>query len=414
MASSAGQEPIFVHASARSGSTYFFNVLRRNSSLFCFNEAIMEQKKHVRRRNRNRDIAKPQAGKFDHNHHFLERDDFDEFIDAWDAAMHLCPDFPQFQDFLPSGTLSADLTNYLAALMNHARSRGKRPVLCEINSRGRAGALRNTFGGFHIAQYRCPLSQFGSFVRALVEGGSWTFLAFPAMELGTSCTHPLYCVVPDAWRPPALPWRTGSRAQFWASNIQYFAAVALPQPEIIENVFRWHLFSWVLNNLAALSYSDLALDIDKLHDDADYRACFVRDLAPQLGAPLDLNGIKKFDRYYEFEAFDVAAVCNQVMMTTRSALADGRLEAALRSLGAQHPTISAETGVDLLLLKIEHSLKLVAGIPAHRRISAAEWKALVKKNRSVWFNPEARWVAQHIYPVAAPIVWTARRIGLPI
>jgi hypothetical protein len=30
--------PIFVHASMRSGSTYFFNVLRRNSSLMCFNE----------------------------------------------------------------------------------------------------------------------------------------------------------------------------------------------------------------------------------------------------------------------------------------------------------------------------------------------------------------------------------------
>ena len=35
-------DPIFVHASPRSGSTYFFNVLRRNGSLMCFNEAISD------------------------------------------------------------------------------------------------------------------------------------------------------------------------------------------------------------------------------------------------------------------------------------------------------------------------------------------------------------------------------------
>jgi hypothetical protein len=415
MASSDGLEPIFVHASARSGSTYFFNVLRRNSSLLCFNEAIMDQKRDVR--NRNRDVAKPElvARNFDLNHRFLERADFDEFIEAWDAAMHLCPEFPELQDYLSSGILSADLANYLAALMNYARLHGKRPVLCEINSRGRAGALRKTFGGFHITQYRNPLSQFGSFIRALVEGGTWAFLAFPAMELGTSSAHPLYCVVPEAWRPPTLPWRIGSRAQHWASKMRYFAAIASPQPEIIENVFRWHMFSWVLSNLAALSYSDFALDIDTLHDDAEYRACVVHDLTAQLGVTLDLSDIEKFDRYYEFEAFDVASVCNQVIATTRSALADGHLEAALWSLGAEHPTISPETGVDLLLSKIEHSLELMAASSSARRpMSAAEWKALVKKNRRIWFNPGVRWVAQRTYPAAARVVWMARRTGLPI
>src|ERR1700730_6419377 len=33
-------DPVFVHASARSGSTYVFGVLRRYQTLMCFNEAI--------------------------------------------------------------------------------------------------------------------------------------------------------------------------------------------------------------------------------------------------------------------------------------------------------------------------------------------------------------------------------------
>jgi hypothetical protein len=38
-------DPIFVHASMRSGSTYFFNVLRRNAALMCFNEVVMDGKR---------------------------------------------------------------------------------------------------------------------------------------------------------------------------------------------------------------------------------------------------------------------------------------------------------------------------------------------------------------------------------
>ena len=189
-------DPIFVHASMRSGSTYFFNVLRRNGSLMCFNEAIIDGKRDYAR------FRKIQKRKLDHrnesqrwdaNHHFLDRPDFDEFIEAWDSVMHLCPEFPELQDYLPSqGGLSPELTAYLSALIKYAQSKNKRPVFCEVNSRGRAAALRAALGGLHIAQFRDPLSQFGSFVRGLIEGGTWSFLAFPAMELGTSANHPLY------------------------------------------------------------------------------------------------------------------------------------------------------------------------------------------------------------------------------
>ena len=50
-------------------------------------------------------------------------------------------------------------------------------------------------------------------------------------------------------------------------------------PEEVENVFRWHMFSWLLGNLAALCYSDVALDIDKVHDDREYRAVLTGVLA---------------------------------------------------------------------------------------------------------------------------------------
>jgi hypothetical protein len=411
-------DPIFVHASARSGSTYFFSVLRRNKSLLCFNEAIIDGKRDYARFRgvQQRDIARPKGVRqWDVNHHFLDHEDFDEFLEAWDAVMHLCPEFPTFQDYLPlNGVLSGELSTYLSALMKYARSQDKRPVLCEINSRGRAGALRSAFGGLHITQYRDPLSQFGSFVRGLIDGGSWGFLATPVTELGTSGTHPLYRLVPEVWRVPSLPWLADTRAHRWGSDARYIATTASPRPENTENLFRWHLFSWVLSNLAAISYSDIALDIDKVHDDAAYRASVIDALALRIGEAPDLGDIRKFDRYYEFESFDMAAVCSQVVSTIRNAVDDGRLDEALGALGNQPPITPTATAVELLLVKIRDSLASMAFSNDCRFISTEEWKATAEKNQRIWFNPGVRWLAQHLYPLAAPVVRAARRAGVSV
>jgi hypothetical protein len=410
-------DPIFVHASPRSGSTYFFNVLRRNDSLMCFNEAIMDGKRDYARFKdpKERERFRKEAAKWNVNHHFLDRDEFDEFIEAWDEVMHLCPEFPSFIDYLPAnGVLENDLKTYLAALMDYARGRNKLPVLCEINSRGRAGALREAFGGYHIAQYRDPLSQFGSFMRGLVDGGGWGFLVTPLTELGASAGHPLFRLIPEQWRAPVRPWRAETRAQFWSSAAHYTIAAASAQPQGIENLFRWHMFSWLLCNLAAVSYSDLAIDIDRVYEDRDHRAAVAAQLAAAVGQIPDFSDIKKFDRFYAFESFDVATVCRGVMSVVRTAAADGRLASAVRALSSKPPMVETETAVAALTGKIEASMAAMAASSNRRTMSAAEWRELAERNRRIWFNPGVRWVAEHMYPVVAPIVRTVRRAGVQI
>ncbi len=374
----------------------------------CFNEAIIDVFSDYGRA----DIASyKEIPKWNVNHKFLERDDFDEFVEAWDSVMHLYPMFPSFQDYVPpNGVLPYALREYLRGLMKYAQSRGRRPALCEIHSRCRAGALRDTFGGFHIAQYRDPLSQFGSFFRPVAEAGEWGFLTFPLMELGISGQHPLYLLVPEPWRVPVLPWPANDRAQRWSSAMQYIAMVASPRNETIEKVFRWHLFSWVLSNLAAISYSDFALDIDKTHDDSIYRQRAIDELSSKNIGSADFSDLTKFSRYYEFDSFNVGAVCEQVISTMRQALRDGRIERAVHALASQSPRISATTAVDLLVTKIEESIMSMAANPDRRRLSDEEWKAVAEKHRKIWFNPRLRTFGQYIHPLAAPIVRAARRI----
>ena len=419
MSASLEFDPVFIHASARGGSTYLFNVLRRNESLMCFNEAIDDAKRDLAwfREFRQRKVARSgKADTWNVNHLFLDRDDAQEFFEVWDAVMHLWPANLEMQDYFTlHGKLPDDLLKYLAALMKFARSRERRPVICEVGSRGRAGALRGVFGGFHIAQYRNPISQFGSYLRGLIEGRTWDFLVGPIVELNTSSGHPLINLVPETWRPPVLPWRTGSRAQFWASRMRYHAAFASPQPEGVGDLFRWHMFTWVLGNLAAVSYSDLALDIDKVHDDADYRASTGSVLAREIGGvSVDFSDIRKFDRYYEFDSFDVTSVCDQVVSVFQSALADGRIEAALRVLAHQPPVIPTASAVELLLGKIHDSITATVATRNRTRMSNEEWKDIASKNRRIWFRPGFRQLARMIHPLAFPLIRAARLRGVKI
>jgi hypothetical protein len=380
----------------------------------CFNETILDRKEDIpqwfKGALKQGDPHFQESRKWDINHHFLERSDSFEFVQAWDSVKHLCPRFPLFLDYLPpDGVLSGELAGYLSGLMHYARSQDKRPVLCEIGSRGRAGALRGMFGGFHIAQYRDPLNQFGSFIRAVLEARFWWFLAFPLFELGTSRAHPLYGLIPEPWRVPVLPWQAANHAQHWASEVQYLATVASPRPEIIETVFRWHLFSWVLTNLAAISYSDLALDVDAIHDNPEYRALISDTLASKIGAAPDFTDVRKFARYCEFETFDVTAVCRQVELAIRGSLEDGRLRAALGTLSTQPPVTATAVAVELLFAKVRDSITSMETSADRHQIGAEEWKGIVRKNRKIWFNPIVRRLAKSVYPVAAPIVKAIRR-----
>jgi len=354
-----------------------------------------------------------QGQKWNVNHHFLERGDFHEFVEAWDEVMRLYPAFPSFREYLPDGgRIRRDLQGYLGELIHYARRKGKRAALCEIHSRGRVGALRDAFNGFHIAQFRDPISQFGSFFRALEEGGQWNYLVFPLMELGLAGNHPLYRTVPQEWRVPCLPWPERDRAQRWASSIRYVSLVASVENGSIERSFRWHLFSWFLSGLASISYSDCVLDIDKLYDDPAYRQSTSVALLAEIGAEPDFGDLNNYRRYYEFEGVDISAICDQVVGAVRAAEADGSLGRSTASLGSRPPRITVHESVDLLAEKLGESLRRFSTSQDRRYVATEVWHSLVRQHRMIWCNPSIRMVAQRIYPLGAPVARLARLAGV--
>jgi hypothetical protein len=402
-----GGGPIFVHASFRSGSTYFFNVLRRMRPLLCFDEAIHDSYTHFSKRH----FA--QRRRWNQSHSFLELSSKAELVEAWDQVMDVYPHAPAFRDYVPrGGILSSELRVYLTALVKYAVTMARRPAFCEIHSRGRAGALRHAFNGFHIAQYRDPLSQFGSSFRALQEYGAWTFLLVPLQELGPSALNPLYSIIPEAWRVPLLPWPANSRAQRWASTEEYLAMTLAVEPGALERLFRWHLLSWFLNNIAAIIHSDFVLDIDRAYDDLEYREVVREVIRAEIGTLPGLSDLTKYSRYYRFECIDASRVCGEVADLISIAQENGKLDAAIAILSKSKPIMSSAVAVKMLRAKLDGALAEMASTDKLIYVSEADWKKLATQHRHLWANPTLRRAVRHIYPLALPLVKAGRMAGI--
>jgi hypothetical protein len=408
------RRPIFVHASARSGSTYFFNVLRLMEPLLCFDEAISDAFSYYKGKNGQRRFARKTArAEWDRwSHDFLTRNSRAEFVDAWEAVMRFYPPFPRFCDYVPrGGILPSKLQLYLQALIDYASAKGKRAALCEIYSRGRAGALRDAFGGFHVTQYRDPLCQFGSCFRQLKDFGQCGFMVIPLQELGLGAENPLYSIIPEAWRVPALPWPADDRAQRWASTQQYISMILSSHPDTLQKVLRWHLLSWFLNNLAAIVHSDFVLDIDKAHDDLEYRESVREVFRSEIGVAPDFTEIAKYPSYYQFECIDIARMRDEIVSVINNAQRNGQLDAAIAALGRKPPTVSASVAVDRLCAKMNDALALMASTEKSVYISVDDWQGIVQRHRNIWANPQLRSAMRHIIPFALPVVQAMRMIG---
>jgi hypothetical protein len=402
--------PIFVHASYRGGSTYFFNVLRRMDPLLCFDEAIHDSYSHYSKKMFARRVAR---GQWNWSHSFLKVFSKAEFVEAWDQVMDVYPPAPAFRDYVPpNGVLSSDLRAYLTALIEYAAAIGKRAAFCEIHSRGRAGALRHAFAGFHVAQFRDPLSQFGSSFRALQEFGAWTFLLIPLQELGPSGENPLYSIIPERWRVPVLLWPANSRAQRWASSEEYLTMIFSSEPGALERVFRWHLLSWFINNLAAIVHSDLALDIDRLYEDIDYHEVVREIIRAEVGIAPDFSDLTKFPRHYRFESVDTARVCAEIIDFISAAEENGTIGAAIAASSKSKPIVPTAAAAKMLHAKMDAALAEMHSTDNLTCVTKREWEDLVKKHRHIWANPRLRSAMRFVYPVALPLVQAARQIGI--
>jgi hypothetical protein len=258
-------QPIFIHAWWRSGSTYVWSKLRENKSCRCYYEPLHE-------RNAELDLATIKA---------------DPNVNLSQALRHPIPKkhyFAEYAKLVRSGTLGYftelaydrylllpgqpddKLRNYLEGLISSASAVKRRAILCFCRSQMRSAWMKQNFGGLHIAQIRNPADQWTSFkvdsyfapkmivialrLRDLFPGAFAHIQAFEAFANQLSRRSSL---------PPEV-------------FVHYFVEPFVNQRDCLD-IF---LLIWIASALQSIAFCDFLLDIDLLSNDIEYRSTATR------------------------------------------------------------------------------------------------------------------------------------------
>jgi hypothetical protein len=258
-------DPIFIHAWWRSGSTYVWSRLRENESCRCYfeplNPSIAELKLTTVQQLPDIDDTR----NFRHpplkTHHFAE---YAELLGS--ATLGYSPDLAYDRYLLRPGHSDQRLQDYLSRLISSAAAADRRPVLCFCRSQMRSAWMKETFGGRHLAQIRNPADQWASFKSYQSEVRPNFAVEMIIIALKLRHLHPDAFVHIEEFERFAQ--QLAKRAALPMETIaQYFIPQFVRQRDCLD-VF---LVIWIASALQAISYCDLVLDIDELSTKLDYR-----------------------------------------------------------------------------------------------------------------------------------------------
>jgi hypothetical protein len=215
--------------------------------------------------------------------------------------------------YFPSQAGVGPEARYLSRLIKHARRLGTNPVFGFSRSLGRASALKQALGGYHIVVRRNPLQQWLS-CRSYREEVPLAYF-----EL----SHFLIL----ALAPP------GSPAQRFAGMLglprlprgldrQYKSLYADLYPWSEELSYRAFTAVYLLSHAAAESAADLVLDVDRLARSPQYRDAVRTRVLADVGLSVDFDDCRLPSRDAALLSVDFAAIERDVRQRLISCSAD--------------------------------------------------------------------------------------------
>lgn len=303
---------IFLHAGWRCASTYVWSRFRRNQSTTGFYEPFGESlsrcsPKRIRRQT-------PQG--WNSRHPPLALPYAEEYCPLLRPLMKGVPGYRKefaLARYFPTTAGVGPETRYLSRLIKHAQRRGTYPVFGFSRSLGRAAALKQALGGYHIVVRRNPLQQWLS-CRSYREEVPLAYF-----EL----SHFLILALAPAGSPahrfagmlglPSLPRGLERQYKFlyahlypWSDELSYraFTAVSL------------------LSHAPAESAADLVLDVDRLARSPQYRDTVRTRILADIGLSIDFDDCRVPSRDAALVPIDFAAIERDVRQRLISCSAD--------------------------------------------------------------------------------------------
>ena len=305
-------EAVFLHAGWRTASTYVWSRFRRNACTTGFYEPFGESlarcsPKRIRRQT-------PQG--WNSRHPPLTLPYAEEYCPLLRPLMRGVPGYRRefaLARYFPTTAGVGPETRYLSRLIRHARRRGTHPVFGFSRSLGRAPALKQALGGYHIVVRRNPLQQWLS-CRSYREEVPLAYF-----EL----SHFLILALAPA----------GSPAQRFAGMLglprlprgldqQYKLLYAALHPWSDELSYRAFTAVSLLSHGAAEAAADMVLDVDRLARSPQYREAVGARILADVGLGIDFNDCRLPSRDPALVPVDFAAIERDVRLRLISCSAD--------------------------------------------------------------------------------------------
>lgn len=300
-------EPIFIHSSFRTSSTWFWNEFRICNGVmgFCeiFHEALATMKPE--------EVALHHPGAWRSNHPAGVAPYFAEFaplmrpeggVEGYDPAM-------AFDRFIPTdgldGDIGADEAAYVERLINLAAAAGKRAAPSCTRMLGRVAGLKRRFGGAHIFLHRNLFQQWLSYC-SLLENHNPYFANTLFYTLDRNRQDPFVAAVLESVNLQGIAPGAGiGEGELVCDEDAFAAFVAL------------HLY---LSAHAART-ADVTVDANALARHPGYRRERQEQIAAVTGLSVDLSGARESVEYAEFFVSNPAALRDRLENLTRPILA---------------------------------------------------------------------------------------------
>jgi len=301
--SSGAAQPIFVHSSWRTGSTWFWSKFRQLPSTLAFYEPFAMLLNTVVRTDAVQfDSRSWASGHFDTDPYCLE---YVPLIRGSGGVRLFSEPIP-YEWFIPEGGLAGKLRpveqRYLGFLLREAEIRGRTPILGFCRSLGRISAIKRAFGGLNIFLIRNLWSQWTSYVEFRRRGEPFFYETVPLLVnrrddpfLAALGRHYVEC-------------GGGARGHFCAHDLVgteegYRVLSSLAEPDAFGMFMGLQLYLYLHAMLAA----DVVVESTRMAKDAGYRSDIEHCLRDRAGLNLSFADAREPRRrafMFEVEAID--------------------------------------------------------------------------------------------------------------
>jgi hypothetical protein len=258
-------EPLFIHAWWRSGSTYVWSKLREHESCRCYFEPLNPSVADLKLTT----VERPPELDDTQNlrHPILKAHYFAEYAELLRSAnLGYSRDLAYDRYLLRPDQPDERLRDYLSGLISSASTVKRRPILCFCRSQMRSAWIKKTFGGMHVAQIRNPVDQWASFKSYQPEDRPNFPVDMMIIALKLRRLHPKAFVHIAEFERFAQ--QLSKRASL---SMEVIAQHFIPQFVRQRDCLGVFLVIWIASALQALSCCNLVLDIDELSTKLDYR-----------------------------------------------------------------------------------------------------------------------------------------------